>query len=113
MMYWKNAIRDSELLGVVDEKGRLVTKTDSTVMTVCRAAAHRYGIIHYTANVLLTDPDLSPAKDIQVLLQRRSKTKDIFPDAGSPGESLLMPLILVLDGVLRAVLSLSVTSGSL
>ena len=68
-----------EYFDIVDEEGRPTGKT------VSRAQAHAEDILHRTAHVWIIREG---ASDIEVLLQKRSETKDSFPgcwDTSSAG----------------------------
>ena len=80
MLHDKKAIKESECLVVFSETNKPASQ-DGKLMTVCRAAAHKYGTLHATANVLLIHPDRSIAGDAQVILQKRASNKPIFPGA--------------------------------
>ena len=60
-----------EYLDIADEKGNPIGKT------VSRKDAHEFGILHRTAHVWVIRE--TPGR-VEVLLQKRSKDKDSFPD---------------------------------
>lgn len=80
MEYLRKALKDSEVLNVVDEDGTFLTTVDGGIVTVARAAAHAYGIFHQTSNILAVIPSAYSGEP-QIVLQRRSKSKQIFPGA--------------------------------
>lgn len=94
MLHIKKAIQESEMLVAFSEDGVPVRDSAGTLLTVCRASAHKYGIPHGTANILLVLSYRSIAADALVVLQKRSKEKAIFPGAwtvscgGHMGETL-------------------------
>lgn len=81
MLHLGKALKDSEQLIVFSESAVPVQDNDGRPLTVCRAAAHAYGILHATANILLVLPERSRTGDALVILQKRSKEKPIFPGA--------------------------------
>lgn len=80
MQYFKKAIKASEILNVVNETGNYVTTDEGAILTVARGAAHLYGIIHQTANILVAIRD-SLSREPMVILQRRANDRPIFPNA--------------------------------
>lgn len=78
MKYLEKALKESERLNVVDESGDLVTTVSGDILTVARGPARTFGIPHQTSNILAI---MTRGSDIKVVLQKRSKKKDIFPGA--------------------------------
>ena len=81
MQYFKNALKESEILNVVNEEGELLTNSNGEIQTIARGPAHKYGVLHQTSNILLIAPRGSDKNNIRILLQKRSESKDIFPGA--------------------------------
>jgi len=78
MKYFKDALKESESLNVVDETGEYLTTDSGHIVTVARGVAHKLGIFHQTANILAV---LASVPEPKVVLQKRALDKDIFPGA--------------------------------
>jgi len=81
MLHDKKAIKDSEPLVLFSESGAPAQDKEANLVTVSRGAAHKFGSLHMTANVLFVHHDRAIAGDAQVILQKRASNKPIFPGA--------------------------------